>query len=89
MKVTTNYNLKKPDKSDLVSIEDLNSNMDKIDTELKKANDEIENKPEIVVTDASPTERKANTFYYIITKRQGNIGSSDIRVGQNLSAKII
>lgn len=83
MKFTTNYNLKKPDaKTDLVNIDDLNFNMDQIDLELNK-------KTEIVITDSSPTERKANTIYCIITKTQGNVGNSDIKVGQSLSAKII
>lgn len=36
MKYTTNYNLKKPDQDDFYNIEDLNSNAEVIDTELKR-----------------------------------------------------
>lgn len=37
MKTTTNYGLKKPDGTDLINIEDLNSNADVLDTKLKEA----------------------------------------------------
>lgn len=39
MKYTSNYTLKKPDLTDIVNIDDFNTNVDKIDTELKKLND--------------------------------------------------
>ena len=39
MKYTSNYTLKKPDLTDIVNIDDFNTNVDKIDTELKKIND--------------------------------------------------
>lgn len=38
MKLTSNYNLKKPDGSDVVNINDFNDNVDKIDDEIKKVN---------------------------------------------------
>ncbi len=38
MKYTGNYNLKKPEGADAVNIEDLNDNVDIIDSELKKVN---------------------------------------------------
>lgn len=41
MKYTENYNLKKPENSDPVDIEDLNYNMDVIDEELKKTDEKI------------------------------------------------
>lgn len=41
MKTTTNYGLKKPDGTDLVNIEDLNYNADKIDATLKTAGDNL------------------------------------------------
>lgn len=39
MKYTGNYNLKKPDGTDVVNIQDLNDNMDIIDTQIKSLND--------------------------------------------------
>lgn len=39
MQNTPNYNLKKPAQTDVVNIEDLNSNFDTLDTELKKVSD--------------------------------------------------
>ncbi len=39
MQQTTNYNLNKPDQTDVVNIEDFNSNFDTIDMEIKKVND--------------------------------------------------
>jgi len=41
MKYTGNYNLKKPEGTDAVNIEDLNDNADIIDSELKKANEKV------------------------------------------------
>lgn len=38
MKLTGNYNLKKPDGSDVVNIQDINDTVEKIDEELKKIN---------------------------------------------------
>ncbi len=43
MKYTANYNLKKPDESDVVNVGDLNDNVDIIDTELKKIYDKANN----------------------------------------------
>lgn len=43
MQYTTNYSLKKPDFTDIVDINDFNSNVDKIDEELKKVNDSLKN----------------------------------------------
>lgn len=42
MQSTTNYNLNKPENTDEIKISDLNENFDKIDTELKNANNEID-----------------------------------------------
>ncbi|PRR85946.1 hypothetical protein [Clostridium luticellarii] len=39
MKTTANYGLKKPEGTDVVNIDDLNTNADTIDTQLKKIND--------------------------------------------------
>ena len=39
MKYTSNYNLKKPDGTDTVLIDDLNGNMDLIDDALSNLND--------------------------------------------------
>ncbi|MFU0833867.1 MAG: hypothetical protein ACFWUC_13150 [Oscillospiraceae bacterium] len=42
MKYTGNYNLKKPEGSDVVNIDDLNGNADTVDAELRKAEDHRE-----------------------------------------------
>ncbi|GAA0078797.1 hypothetical protein UT300005_31760 [Clostridium sp. CTA-5] len=41
MKLTSNYNLKKPDGTDVVNIQDFNENSDKIDLELKKVDSSL------------------------------------------------
>lgn len=41
MKYTTNYNLKKPEGSDIVNIDDLNENADIIDQKLKELEDDV------------------------------------------------
>ncbi|AOR23018.1 hypothetical protein [Clostridium taeniosporum] len=41
MKLTSNYKLKKPDGNDVVNIQDLNDNSDKIDLEIKKVNSSL------------------------------------------------
>ncbi|MBN1054557.1 hypothetical protein DVW05_04245 [Clostridium botulinum] len=41
MKLTSNYNLKKPDGSDVVNVQDFNDNSDKIDLELKKVDSSL------------------------------------------------
>ena len=51
MKYTTNYNLKKPDQDDFYNIEDLNSNAEVIDTELKKIDEK-----------ANATEQRAKAY---------------------------
>lgn len=43
MKLTKNYSLNKPDLTDIVDINDFNTNVDKIDTEIKKVNDSLKN----------------------------------------------
>lgn len=44
LQYTGNYNLKKPDGSDIVNIDDLNSNMDILDTEVAKKVDKVDGK---------------------------------------------
>lgn len=43
MKYTSNYSLRKPDITDIVDINDFNTNVDKIDAEIKKVNDSLTN----------------------------------------------
>lgn len=43
MKYTSNYSLRKPDTTDIVDINDFNTNVDKIDAEIKKVNDSLTN----------------------------------------------
>ena len=44
MRSTTNYGLKKPESTDVYDVDDFNSNMDKIDTELKRHSTHTDNK---------------------------------------------
>ena len=43
MKYTTHYSLRKPDTTDIVDIDDFNTNVDKIDAEIKKVNQSLTN----------------------------------------------
>lgn len=43
MKYTSNYSLRKPDTTDIVDINDFNTNVDKIDAEIKKVNESLTN----------------------------------------------
>ncbi|MBU5311470.1 hypothetical protein KQI38_05470 [Tissierella carlieri] len=56
MKYTTNYNLNKPEGTDVVNIEDLNANMDTIDTELAKKVDKVSGKG-LSTNDYTTTEK--------------------------------
>lgn len=57
MKYTSNYSLRKPDITDIVDINDFNTNVDKIDAEIKKVNESLTNS----VSDlTSQLETKAN-----------------------------
>ncbi len=61
MKLTSSYNLKKPDGSDVVNVQDLNDNSDKIDLELKKVEaslKEIANKVDnIKIADGTTSQK--------------------------------
>lgn len=69
MKYTSNYSLRKPDTTDIVDIADFNTNVDKIDTEIKKVNDLV-----------SSTDTKIDTRVSEITsqldKNKNNINYS-------------
>ena len=43
MKYTSNYSLRKPDTTDIVDVNDFNTNVDKIDAEIKKVNESLTN----------------------------------------------
>ena len=53
MKYTGNYNLKKPEGTDIVNIDDLNENADIIDQKLKEVEDKTNNAPADSVNDAA------------------------------------
>lgn len=53
MKYTANYNLKKPEGTDIVNIDDLNENADIIDQKLKELEDDVSNAPPNSVNDAA------------------------------------
>ena len=53
MKYTSNYNLKKPEGTDVVNIDDLNENADRIDQKLKELEDGVHNAPPNSVNDSA------------------------------------
>ena len=53
MKYTANYNLKKPEGTDIVDIDDLNDNADILDQALKTVEDKADNAPADSVNDAA------------------------------------
>jgi len=53
MKYTSNYNLKKPEGTDVVNIDDLNENADIIDQKLKELEDGVHNAPPNSVNDSA------------------------------------
>ena len=62
MKYTTNYNLKKPEATDLAAISDLNDNADTIDTEIKTLNTTFVRKEFRTGSTASYKELTDNNF---------------------------
>ncbi|HBJ1645643.1 TPA: hypothetical protein LA462_000088 [Clostridium botulinum] len=61
MKLTSNYSLKKPDGSDVVNIQDINDNSDKIDLELKKVDSSLKE----IANDSYPIVEATGTNIYI------------------------
>lgn len=53
MKYTSNYNLKKPEGTDIVNIDDLNDNADILDQKLKEVENKADNAPPNSVNDAA------------------------------------
>src|SRR5690606_16579765 len=53
MKYTSNYNLKKPEGTDIVNIDDLNDNADILDQKLKEIENKADNAPPNSVNDAA------------------------------------
>lgn len=76
MKQTTNYNLKKPEGNDSVNIEDINFNMDAIDEELKRLDDDKVDKTS-VLTDV-PANAKFTDTVTTINGKTGAIAKADI-----------
>ena len=60
MKYTANYNLKKPEGTDIVNIDDLNENADIIDQKLKELEDDVYNAPPNSVNDLAIGTRTPN-----------------------------
>ena len=61
MKLTSNYSLKKPDGSDVVNIQDLNDNSDKIDLELKNVDSQMKD----IANDSYPIVEATGTNTYV------------------------
>lgn len=60
MKYTVNYNLKKPEGTDIVNIDDLNDNADILDQKLKEVENKADNAPPNSVNDAAIGSRTPN-----------------------------
>ncbi|NFO10552.1 hypothetical protein FDB29_05460 [Clostridium botulinum] len=71
MKLTSNYSLKKPDGSDVVNIQDINDNSDKIDLELKKVDSQLKDmgknlsklsNPNLLINGDFQVRQRGNSF---------------------------
>lgn len=60
MQYTVNYNLKKPEGTDIVNIDDLNDNADILDQKLKEVENKADNAPPNSVNDAAIGSRTPN-----------------------------
>ncbi|UZP04242.1 tail fiber protein [Clostridium botulinum] len=80
MKLTSNYSLKKPDGSDVVNIQDINDNSDKIDLELKKVDSslkEIANKVDnIKIADGTTTQKGIVQLSNAVNSTAQNLAST-------------
>lgn len=74
MKYTSNYSLRKPDTTDIVDIADFNTNVDKIDSEIKKVNDLV-----------SSTDTKIDTKVSEITSQLDTIENKKLNKTDMLS----
>jgi len=86
LKYTGNYNLKKPDGTDVVNIEDFNENADIIDAELKKLNDAIKDLDADGIT--LPDGKTISEKFTEITKEIGNTEELDTETKLSLVAAI-
>ena len=86
MKYTGNYNLKKPDGTDVVNIEDFNENADIIDAELKKLNDAIKDLDADGIT--LPDGKTISEKFTEITTKIGNTEELDTETKLSLVAAI-
>ena len=86
MKYTGNYNLKKPEGSDVVNIEDFNENADIIDAELKKLNDAIKDLDADGIT--LPDGKTISEKFEEITEEVGNIQELNTDEKDNIVAAI-
>ncbi len=86
MKYTGNYNLKKPEGTDTVNIEDFNDNADIIDAELKKLNDAIKDLDADGIT--LPDGKTISEKFEEIETEIGNIEELDTDTKLSLVAAI-
>ena len=75
---TRNYNLIKPDGTDLVDIDDLNGNFDIIDTQLKANADGLAGKQDKLTIDSTPTQGSTNPvtsggIYTVLQNKQDKL----------------
>lgn len=64
MKYTTHYSLRKPDTTDIVDIDDFNTNVDKIDAEIKKVNQSLTNNVSTLTSQLDNINQEVQEKYY-------------------------
>lgn len=82
MTTTEHYGLQKPEGADYVSIEILNKNMDIIDAELKKQNENTSNVPNVSTNNQTPT-------YTVATSLEGLASGEKLSVAMGKIAKAV
>lgn len=86
MKYTSNYSLRKPDITDIVDINDFNTNVDKIDAEIKKVNDSLTNNVSNLTSQLEQIEMNKAGIDYVDNKINKVVGGTPKGVYPNITA---
>lgn len=89
MKYTSNYSLRKPDTTDIVDVNDFNTNVDKIDAEIKKVNESLTNSVSDLTSQLDSIEiKKATNTRVDELERQIGQGVTDEQLEEAIQNKI-
>ena len=91
MQLTSNYKLKKPEGTDVVNIDDFNTNADIMDNALKVHDTQLLDKLELYVNETLPdvTNRKKNTLYFKVTDTISSGIPDTVKVSPAIGMKIV